>query len=76
VLRGPTTTGGVVTSAAVVPFAAMMVIPLAFLVQIAFIVAFGALLDTLVVRSLPVPALMIDIGPRAWWPSVLARRED
>ncbi|WP_412180320.1 MMPL family transporter [Streptomyces yangpuensis] len=48
-------------------------IPLAFLVQIAFIVAFGVLLDTLVVRSLLVPALVADIGPRAWWPSTLAR---
>ena len=77
VLRGLTTTGGVITSAGVVlaaTFAALMVIPLAFLVQIAFIVAFGVLLDTLVVRSLLVPALMIDIGPRAWWPSAMARR--
>ncbi|MGW0667225.1 MMPL family transporter [Streptomyces sp. NPDC002746] len=76
VLRGLTTTGGVITSAGVVlaaTFAALMVIPLAFLVQIAFIVAFGVLLDTLVVRSLLVPALVIDIGPRAWWPGVLAR---
>ncbi|MEV7062580.1 MMPL family transporter [Streptomyces collinus] len=78
VLRGLTTTGGVITSAGVVlaaTFAALMVIPLAFLVQIAFIVAFGVLLDTLVVRSLLVPALMIDIGPRAWWPSALAHDE-
>ncbi|MEU8759702.1 MMPL family transporter [Streptomyces sp. NPDC048659] len=76
VLRGLTTTGGVITSAGVVlaaTFAALMVIPLAFLVQIAFIVAFGVLLDTLVVRSLLVPALVIDVGPRAWWPSALAR---
>ncbi|WP_344551197.1 MMPL family transporter, partial [Streptomyces spororaveus] len=76
VLRGLVTTGGVITSAGVVlaaTFAALMVIPLAFLVQIAFIVAFGVLLDTLVVRSLLVPALIIDIGPRAWWPSSLAR---
>ncbi|MFD5619253.1 MMPL family transporter [Streptomyces yangpuensis] len=77
VLRGLTTTGGVITSAGVVlaaTFAALMVIPLAFLVQIAFIVAFGVLLDTLVVRSLLVPALVVDIGPRSWWPSSLARR--
>lgn len=76
VLRGLTTTGGVITSAGVVlaaTFAALMVIPLAFLVQIAFIVAFGVLLDTLVVRSLLVPALVLDIGPRSWWPSALAR---
>lgn len=72
VLRGLITTGGVITSAGVVlaaTFAALLVIPLAFLVQIAFIVAFGVLLDTLVVRSLLVPALVLDIGPVSWWPN-------
>ncbi|MFF4586423.1 MMPL family transporter [Streptomyces sp. NPDC001388] len=76
VLRGLVTTGGVITSAGVVlaaTFAALGVIPLAFLAQIAFIVAFGVLLDTLVVRSLLVPALVLDIGPRAWWPGRLSR---
>ncbi|MGW6973525.1 MMPL family transporter [Streptomyces sp. NPDC054952] len=69
--RGLTSTGGVITSAGVVlaaTFAALGVIPLAFLAQIAFIVAFGVLLDTLVVRSLLVPALVRDIGPKSWWP--------
>lgn len=76
VLRGLAATGGVITSAGVVlaaTFAALGVIPLAFLLQIAFIVAFGVLLDTLVVRSLLVPALARDIGPRAWWPGRLSR---
>ncbi|MEU4830127.1 MMPL family transporter [Streptosporangium sp. NPDC023615] len=76
VLRGLVTTGGVITSAGVVlaaTFAALVVIPLAFLAQIAFIVAFGVLLDTLVVRSLLVPALVRDLGPRAWWPGRLSR---
>ncbi|NLU76078.1 MMPL family transporter [Streptomyces sp. HNM0575] len=75
--RGLTTTGGVITSAGVVlaaTFAALVVIPLSFLVQIAFIVAFGVLLDTLVVRSLLVPALARDIGPAVWWPGALRRR--
>ncbi|MEV8355069.1 MMPL family transporter [Streptomyces niveus] len=79
VLRGLTATGGVITSAGVVlaaTFAALGVIPLAFLLQIAFIVAFGVLLDTLVVRSLLVPALVRDIGPTAWWPGTLARMPD
>ncbi|MGV9534899.1 MMPL family transporter [Streptosporangium sandarakinum] len=78
VLRGLVTTGGVITSAGVVlaaTFAALVVIPLAFLAQLAFIVAFGVLLDTLVVRSLLVPALVRDLGPRAWWPGRLSRAE-
>lgn len=77
VLRGLTATGGVITSAGVVlaaTFAALGVVPLAFLAQIAFIVAFGVLLDTLVVRSLLVPALVRDLGRTAWWPSALGRR--
>ncbi|ROQ59236.1 RND superfamily putative drug exporter [Streptomyces sp. 840.1] len=76
VLRGLVSTGGVITSAGVVlaaTFAALIVIPLAFLAQIAFIVAFGVLLDTLVVRSLLAPALVVDIGPKAWWPSAVSR---
>jgi len=76
VLVGLTATGGVITSAGVVlaaTFAALAVIPLSFLWQIAFIVGFGVLLDTLVVRSLLVPALVRDIGPPVWWPSRLAR---
>ncbi|MEV0675657.1 efflux RND transporter permease subunit [Actinosynnema sp. NPDC050436] len=76
VLRGLTITGGVITSAGVVlaaTFSALAVLPILFLAQIAFIVAFGVLLDTLVVRSLLVPALAVDIGRRIWWPSRLAR---
>ncbi|WP_327731733.1 MMPL family transporter [Streptomyces sp. NBC_00487] len=78
VLRGLVSTGGVITSAGVVlaaTFAALGVIPLAFLAQIAFIVAFGVLLDTLVVRSLLVPALVRDLGERAWWPGSMASGE-
>ncbi|WP_242676927.1 MMPL family transporter [Rhodococcus sp. ABRD24] len=74
-LRALTVTGGVITSAGVVlaaTFSALAVIPLLFLAQIAFIVAFGVLLDALLVRSLLVPALTIDIGRRIWWPSRLA----
>ncbi|TPV50641.1 MMPL family transporter [Pseudarthrobacter phenanthrenivorans] len=78
ILRGLGVTGGVITSAGVVlaaTFAALGVIPIMFLVQLAFIVAFGVLLDTVLVRSLLVPALAYDIGPRIWWPSKLARQE-
>ncbi|MFF1633521.1 MMPL family transporter [Leifsonia sp. NPDC058248] len=74
ILRGLGMTGSVITSAGVVlaaTFAALAVIPILFLVQIAFIVAFGVLLDTVVVRSLLVPAVSYDIGKAIWWPSRL-----
>jgi RND superfamily putative drug exporter len=79
ILKGLSVTGGVITSAGVVlaaTFAALGVLPLLFLAQIAFIVAFGVLLDTLVVRSLLVPALSYELGPRVWWPSKLWHTPD
>ena len=77
VLRGLVVTGGVITSAGIVlaaTFAALSVIPILFLVQLAIIVAFGVLLDALVVRALLVPALVYDAGDRVWWPSKTGRR--
>ncbi|MBW4062050.1 MMPL family transporter [Candidatus Saccharibacteria bacterium] len=77
ILRGLGVTGSVITSAGVVlavTFAALAIIPILFLAQIAFIVAFGVLLDTIIVRSLLVPALAYDMGRIIWWPSKLWRR--
>ncbi len=71
-LKALAVTGGVITSAGVVlasTFAALYVIPVLFLAQIAFVVAFGVLLDTLIVRSLLVPALTLEIGRPMWWPA-------
>ena len=76
IIRGLGKTGGVITSAGVVlaaTFAALGIIPILFLAQLAFIVAFGVLLDTIIVRSLFVPALSHDIGKFIWWPSKLWR---
>ncbi|WP_121188011.1 MMPL family transporter [Nocardiopsis sp. Huas11] len=76
-LRALTVTGGVITSAGVVlaaTFAALAVIPLLFLFQLAFLVAFGVLVDTLLVRTILVPALSLDAGPRVWWPGRAYRR--
>jgi RND superfamily putative drug exporter len=79
VLRGLAVTGGVITSAGVVlaaTFSVLGVLPLVFLAEIGFAVAFGVLLDTIVVRSLLVPALVYEVGRRVWWPSRLARRDE
>ena len=78
VLKALVVTGGVITSAGIVlaaTFAALGVIPILFLVQIAFIVAFGVLLDTLLVRSLLVPSLSLELGPKIWWPTKVKKGE-
>lgn len=74
VIKGLTVTGGVITSAGIVlaaTFAVLGVLPLVFLAELGFAVAFGVLLDTVIVRSLLVPALVHVIGPKVWWPSKL-----
>ncbi len=48
-------------------------LPLKTLTELGFTIAFGVLLDTFVVRSVLVPALVFDAGGRVWWPSTLAR---
>jgi putative drug exporter of the RND superfamily len=77
-MRALAVTGGVITSAGIVlagTFLVLASLPLVFLTEIGFVVAFGVLLDTFLVRSVLVPALVIKIGPSVWWPSALARRE-
>lgn len=81
VARGPISlalavTGGVITSAGVLlaaVFAVLGVLPLIVLTQIGVIVGFGVLLDTLLVRSLLVPALVTLLGRYFWWPGALSR---
>jgi RND superfamily putative drug exporter len=73
-VRGLAVTGGVITSAGIVlagTFSVLASLPLVFLTELGFVIAFGVLLDTFVVRSIIVPALVFDIGPRVWWPSTL-----
>ena len=72
--KGVTVTGGVITSAGIVlaaTFSVLGILPLVFLAELGFAVAFGVLLDTLLVRSILVPALVHSIGPKVWWPSKL-----
>jgi RND superfamily putative drug exporter len=75
-LTGLAATGGVITSAGAVlagTFAVLGTLPVTFLTELGFAVAFGVLLDTIVVRSVLVTALNLDLGRRLWWPSRLAR---
>jgi RND superfamily putative drug exporter len=75
-LTGLAATGGVITSAGAVlagTFAALATLPVTFLAELGFAVAFGVLLDTIVVRSVLVTALNLDLGRWVWWPSRLAR---
>jgi putative drug exporter of the RND superfamily len=76
-LRALAVTGGVITSAGIVlagTFTMLATLPLKTLTELGFTIAFGVLLDTFIVRSLLVPALVFDIGSPVWWPSALARR--
>ncbi|MFF4654557.1 MMPL family transporter [Streptomyces sp. NPDC001381] len=78
-LTGLSATGGVITSAGLVlagTFAAMASLPLVFAAELGFAVAFGVLLDTMIVRSVLVTALTLDVGRWMWWPGALFRRHD
>jgi putative drug exporter of the RND superfamily len=55
-------------------FLVLASLPLVFLTEIGFVVAFGVLLDTFLVRSVLVPALVLKVGDGVWWPSALAKR--
>jgi len=70
-------TGGVITSAGLVlagVFVALGLLPLVTLGQLGLIVGVGVLVDTLVVRTLVVPALFSLVGDRMWWPGRIRRQ--
>jgi RND superfamily putative drug exporter len=78
-LIGLATTGGVITSAGLVlagTFGTLATLPLTFTLQMGFAVAFGVLLDTIVVRSILVTGLNLDLGRWMWWPSRLSRQDE
>ncbi len=65
-------TGGVITSAGVLlaaVFTVLGVLPIITMTQLGIVVGFGILLDTLVVRTVLVPAMVTTVGHRFWWPS-------
>jgi RND superfamily putative drug exporter len=64
-------TGGVITSAGVLlaaVFAVLGVLPLIALFQVGIIVGIGVLIDTLLVRTVIVPATAFIAGDAFWWP--------
>ena len=64
-------TGGVITSAGILlaaVFAVLGVLPLLALFQIGIIVGIGVLIDTLLVRTVVVPATAFIAGDKFWWP--------
>ena len=70
--RALAATGAVITSAGLVlagTFSILTLIPFVGLIQLGVVIAFGVLLDALLVRSVIVPALVWDAGDRVWWPS-------
>jgi RND superfamily putative drug exporter len=76
-VRALSSTGGVITSAGILlaaVFAVLGVLPVVALTQIGVIVCIGVLLDTLVVRTVLVPALVFLTGDAFWWPSRPSRQ--
>ena len=71
-LRALVATGPVITSAGLIlagTFCVLAVLPIWELVEIGFAVALGVLIDTFVVRSILVPAIVWKLGEQIWWPS-------
>jgi len=74
-LHGLGVTGGVITAAGIVmaaTFAALSQLPNVSVAEVGVAVALGVLLDTLLVRTVLVPASLLIIGERVWWPGRLA----
>jgi putative drug exporter of the RND superfamily len=75
-LRALVATGPVITSAGIIlagTFAVLAMLPVTVLMELGTVVAFGVLVDTFVVRSMLVPAIITVVGDKSWWPSSLAR---
>jgi putative drug exporter of the RND superfamily len=71
-MRGLAVTGGVITAAGIVlagTFGDLARLPSAPVAEVGIAVALGVLLDTLLVRTVLVPAAFLSIGDRVWWPA-------
>jgi RND superfamily putative drug exporter len=75
-VRALEVTGPVITSAGIVlagTFSALASLPLIGFTELGFVIAFGVLIDAFLVRTILVPALVIELDRRVWWPSALGR---
>ena len=64
-------TGGVITSAGILlaaVFTVLGLLPAVALAQIGVVICIGVLLDTLLIRTVLVPAIAVVLGDRFWWP--------
>ena len=71
-IRALSSTGAVITSAGILlaaVFAVLGVLPVVALTQIGVIVCIGVLFDTLVIRTVLVPAMVFITRDFFWWPS-------
>ncbi len=71
-IRALSSTGAVITSAGILlaaVFAVLGVLPVVALTQIGVIVCIGVLLDTLVIRTVLVPAMVFITRDFFWWPT-------
>jgi RND superfamily putative drug exporter len=75
-VRALAMTGGVITAAGIVlaaTFAALAQKPAVSTTEVGIAVALGELIDTLLVRTVLVPAALLSIGDRVWWPRLRLR---
>jgi putative drug exporter of the RND superfamily len=71
-LRGLGVTGGVITAAGLImagTFAALSLLPYVPVAEVGTAIVIGVLLDTLLVRTVLVPASLLAVGERVWWPA-------
>jgi RND superfamily putative drug exporter len=72
VRNGVANTGGVLTSAGLIlagTFSVLAILPIVASREIGIVVAIGVLADTFLVRTILLPMLVADLGPRFWWPT-------
>jgi uncharacterized membrane protein YdfJ with MMPL/SSD domain len=74
ITKGVYKTGGVITAAGVImaiAFGGLLMSKMMMLNQFGFFLCLAVLIDTFIIRTMMVPALLRLAGPVNWWPSVM-----